>query len=94
MVRGAAILLKIKDVDFENEGNTEKYALCLFNTGSSRETKQFIDSVMDKYPDNQLLNRLLGRLLIHLNDHVEGLRYLQKGAGMIEFDQAGVRYLN
>ena len=88
------LLQKIIDTDIQNENNAEKYALCLFNTKTKEETKNFITSTISKYPENQVLNRLLGRALLYLDCHSEGLKYLQKGSGFIEFDSEGVRYLN
>ncbi len=88
------LLKKIIDLDYENESNSEKYALCLFNIKSKGETKSFIGSAIAKYPENRLLNRLLGRSLLELNSHIEGLKYLRKGSGFIQFDPDGVKYLN
>jgi len=93
-VEATPLLEKIIDIDFEREKNAEKYALCLFNTKSKEETKNFTSSAIDKFPDNRLLNRLLGRSLLYLNAHRDGLKYLQKGSGFIEFDADGVNYLN
>lgn len=88
------LLEKIVDAEFENEKNTEKYALCLFNIKPWEDTKNFLTSAVSKYPDNQLLNRLLGKSLLHLNCHIDGLKHLQRGSGFIEFDNDGIKYLN
>lgn len=87
------LLEKIIDTDFDNESNSEKYALCLFNIKSKQETRDFISDALSRYPNNRRLNRLLGRSLLHMNSHVDGLKYLQKGSGIIEFDSDGVHYL-
>lgn len=87
------LLSKLVETDFDHEQNAEKYALCLFNTGSREDTRRYIESVIPRYPDNARLNRLLGRTLLALDHHVDGLRRLRKGAGVIEFDAVGVRYL-
>ncbi len=86
------LLGKLVQTDFDHEKNAEKYALCLFNAGSKDDTKEFILSVIPRYPDNDRLNRLLGRSLLALDQHAEGLRYLQRGAGVIEFNAMGVSY--
>lgn len=88
------LLENIIHTDFQNESNTEKLALCLFNTRTKEETRDFIDSVIARYPENQTLNRLLGRSLLYLDCHSEGLKYLRKGSGFIELNSEGVRYLN
>ena len=88
------LLEKIINTDFQNENNSEKYALSLFNAKSKEDAKNFINTVISKYPENQVLNRLLGRSLLYLDRHVEGLKALQKGSGFIELSPEGVRYLN
>ncbi|MBX2867352.1 MAG: tetratricopeptide repeat protein [Acidiferrobacterales bacterium] len=88
------LLQKIINVDFDNEKNSEKYALCLLNLKSKEETREFVASAIRKYPKNKLLNRVLGKTLLHLNSHQDGLKYLQRGAGLIEFTANGVEYLN
>ena len=92
--KAISLLEKIINVDYAKEKNSERYALCLFNVKSKEETRNFINNAITNYPDNHLLNRVLGRSLLYLNSHVEGLRYLQKGAGVIEFSTHGVKYLN
>ena len=88
------LLEVIAEKEFENEKNTEKLALCLFNAESKQQANKFTETALKKYPDNSLLNRLHGRSLLHLNQALDGLAYLQKGAGMIELNSNGVRYLN
>ena len=88
------LLKKIIHLDYANEPNCEKYAVCLFYTKTKQETKEFIDSVMSKYPKNSLLNGLLGKTLMHLNLHKEGLKYIQESTGQIEFSNSGVKYLS
>ncbi len=88
------LLEKIIDTGFDNERNSEKYALCLFNLKTREETRDFAASAVEKYPDNNILNRILGKTLMYLNSHREGLMHLQHGSGFIEFDSRGVRYLN
>jgi hypothetical protein len=79
--------------DYESQGDSGKYVLCLFNVKSKEETRTFVSSVISKHPDNLLLNRLLGRSLLYLNDHADALKYLQKGSEVIKFDTEGVNYL-
>jgi len=88
------LLKKIIDTDFHHENNTEKYALCLFNTRSKEETRNFLSTEISQYPENRVLNRILGRALLYLDCHLEGLKYLQKGSGFIELNADGVKYLN
>ena len=87
------LLKKIINTNLKSEANYEKYALCLFYTQSKEETKNFIESVLSKFPKNIVLNGLLGKSLLHLNLHREGLEYIKKCTGFIEFDDNGVKYI-
>jgi tetratricopeptide (TPR) repeat protein len=87
------LLKEIITSDFRNESNHEKLALCLFYKQSKKETKDFIELAVKKFPNNSLLNELLGKTLLHLNSHKDGLKSLQKSTGFIEFNNTGVRYL-
>ena len=88
------LLKKIINEDYQKEANHEKLALCLFYTQTKDETKSFIKLAITNFPNNTLLNGLLGKTLLHLNLHKEGIKYLQKSTGLIEFNDAGVKYLS
>ena len=88
------LLKKIINLDYKNEPNHEKLALCLFYTQTKNETKNFIELAIIKFPKNTLLNGLLGKTLLHLNLHKDGLKYLQKSTGVIEFNNSGLKYLS
>jgi|TARA_B100000795_G_C22771646_1_gene428148 tetratricopeptide (TPR) repeat protein len=88
------LLKKIINLDYKKETNHEKLALCLFYTQTKNETKNFIKLAITKFPNNTLLNGLLGKTLLHLNLHKDGIKYLQKSTGLIEFNNNGVKYLS
>ncbi len=88
------LLKEIINLDFKNETNHEKLALCLFYSQSKKETKNFIELAVKKFPNNKFLNGLLGKTLLHLSSHKEGIKYLQKSTGLIEFNSTGVKYLS
>ena len=93
-LKGLLLLKKIINLDYGKEANHEKFAVCLFNIKSKIETKKFIEAAIVKYPNNKLLNGLLGKTLLYLNLHKEGLAYIQKSIGFIEFNDNGVKYLS
>ena len=88
------LLKKIINSNYQNEYNSEKLSVCLFETQTKTETKKFIEYAISKFPKNTLLNGLLGKTLLHLNLHKDGLKYLQKSTGLIEFNNNGVKYLS
>jgi len=88
------LLQQIVKTDFDSENNAEKYALCLFNLGRRKEMIAFVENSLARFPDNRRLRRLLGRVLLQTNAHAEGLKNLQIGSGVIEFNSDGVAYLN
>ena len=71
----------------------ERYTICLFKTGKKNEVKDFVLTVISKFPRNRVLNNLLGQSLLSLNSHEEGLSYIKNGAGFLEIDENGVRLL-
>ena len=82
-------------INFETrqEEICERYTICLFKTGKKTEVKDFVETVISKFPRNRVLNNLLGQSLLALNSHKEGLSYIKKGAGFLEIDENGVRLL-
>ncbi len=87
------LLKKIINEKLNNEKNSEKYALCLYNISTKEETKNFIEKIIYKYPKNQLLNGILGKSLLNLNFHKAGLEYIQKSTGFIQFNNNGIDFL-
>ena len=71
----------------------ERYAICLFKTGKKNEVKDFVLTVISKFPKNKVLNNLIGQSLLALNSHIEGLSYIKNGAGFLQIDENGVKLL-
>ena len=93
--KDAIPLLKIIiNSDYQKEANHEKFAICLFNEKNKKDTKNFIEMAIIKFPNNNVLNGLLGKTLLHLNLHKEGIKYLQKSTGLIEFNNERIDYLS
>ena len=83
----------ITNLNSRHEEICERYTICLFKTGKKNEVKDFVLSIISKYPSNKTLNNLLGQSLLSLNSHVEGLSYIKKGAGFLQIDVNGVKLL-
>ncbi len=83
----------ITNLNVRNEEICEKYTICLFKIGKKKEVKEFVLSIISKYPNNRVLNNLAGQALLSLNSHIEGLSYIKKGAGFLQIDINGVKLL-
>ena len=81
------------NLEARHEEICEKYTICLFKTGRKNEIKNFVLKIISKYPKNKTLNNLLGQSLLALNSHKEGLSYIKRGAGFLQFDENGVNLL-
>ena len=83
----------IINLEARHEEICEKYTICLFKIGKKNEIKNFVLKIISKYPKNKTLNNLLGQSLLALNSHKEGLSYIKRGAGFLQFDENGVNLL-
>jgi tetratricopeptide (TPR) repeat protein len=83
----------IVNLKVRQEEICERFTICLFKTGKKNEVKDFVLTVISKFPRNRVLNNLLGQSLLALNSHKEGLSYIKNGAGFLEIDENGVRLI-
>ena len=83
----------IINLEARQEEICERYTICLFKTGKKTEVKDFVLTVISKFPKNKVLNNLLGQSLLALNSHKEGLSYIKNGAGFLQIDENGVKLL-
>ena len=83
----------IFNIQARHEEICERYTICLFKTGKRKEVKDFVLTIISKYPKNRVLNNLLGQSLLALNFHKEGLSYIKNGAGFLQLNENGVKLL-
>ena len=83
----------IVNLKVRQEEICERFTICLFKTGKKNEVRDFVLTVISKFPRNRVLNNLLGQSLLALNSHKEGLSYIKNGAGFLEIDENGVRLI-
>ena len=83
----------ITNLNVRNEEICEKYTICLFKIGKKKEVKEFVLSIISKYPNNRVLNNLVGQAMLSLDSHIEGLSHIKKGAGFLQIDMNGVKLL-
>ena len=60
--------------------------MCLIDLGKIKEGEEFSSEKLKEFPDDVLLNKLHAKNLMSLNKHEEGLRFMKKATGFIEFD--------
>ncbi len=71
----------------------EKTANCLLKLNLKDKAHLFFKKYIKKIPKSTLLNTLYGKNLIALNKHKEGLEFLRKGTGFIEFNENKVNII-
>lgn len=60
--------------------------MCLIDLGKKKEAEEFSSEKLKDFPDDIVLNKLHARNLMSLSKHKEGLKYMKKATGFIEFD--------
>ena len=68
----------ITNLNVRNEEICEKYTICLFKIGKKKEVKEFVLSIISKYPNNRVLNNLVSQALLSLDSHIEGLSHIKR----------------
>ena len=84
----------ILNIKSKHEEICQNLAISLFKIGKKKELKDFVLTIISKYPSNRTLNNLLGQSLLSLNSHKEGLSYIKKGAGFVQLSESGIELLN
>jgi len=90
--------LPLLEKSFEKNQNQIKIIhltiMCLISLGMRKKVEQFSIKVLEIYPNDRLINNLCGRNLINLNKHREGLEFLKKGTGFIEFNNKKINLIS
>tara|TARA_B100001057_G_scaffold163525_1_gene164171 strand:+ start:1847 stop:2398 length:552 start_codon:yes stop_codon:yes gene_type:complete len=60
--------------------------MCLIDLDRKKDAEKFSSEKLKEFNDDILLNKLHARNLMNLNKHKEGLNYMEKATGFIEFD--------
>jgi hypothetical protein len=64
--------------------------MCLIDLNKREEAEKFSHKKLKEFKDDVLLNKLHARNLMSLNKHKEGLDYMKKATGFIEFDGGNI----
>lgn len=80
------ILKKSLDIKIDQLNIVEKIGHCLIELNLYSEANIFCKKFLIKYPKNNFLISYYEKSLFKLGKNVEGLKFLQKNTGFIQFD--------
>ena len=80
-------------INNNQEEVVEKLASSLVDARLNKKADLFLRNTLKVFPNNTHLNSLMGYNLLSLNCHKEGLGFLKKGPGFIEFNNDSVKII-
>ena len=81
------------DINNRQEEMIEKLISSLIEVKLEKRAELFLRDILKIFPNNANLNSLMGYNLLALNRHKEGLDFLKKGTGFIEFNNDTVKII-
>ena len=81
------------DINNRQEEMIEKFISSLIEAKLEKRAELFLRDILKIFPNNAKLNSLMGYNLLSLNRHKEGLDFLKKGTGFIEFNNDTVKII-
>ena len=81
------------NIDNRQEEMIERLASSLVAANFTKRAELFLIDTLKVFPNNTHLNSLMGYNLLSLNCHKEGLSFLKKGTGFIEFNNNSVKII-
>jgi len=81
------------NIDNKQEEMIEKLISSLIESKLGERAEIFLRDTIKTFPNNTYLNSLMGYHLLATNRHKEGLDFLKKGTGFIEFDNDTVKII-
>ena len=80
-------------INNNQEEVVEKLASSLVDARLTKKADSFLSDALKIFPNSTHLNSLMGYNLLSLNRHKEGLGFLKKGTGFIEFNNDSVKII-
>jgi len=74
------------DIKIDQLNIVEKIGYCLIELNLYSEANIFCKKFLEKYPKNNFLISYYEKSLFKLGKNVDGLKFLQKNTGFIQFD--------
>ena len=92
-LRAIAIFEQSYDINNRQEEMIEKLISSLIEVKLEKRAELFLRDILKIFPNNANFNSLMGYNLLSLNRHKEGLDFLKKGTGFIEFNNDTVKII-
>tara|TARA_B100001123_G_scaffold196473_1_gene223791 strand:+ start:1486 stop:2040 length:555 start_codon:yes stop_codon:yes gene_type:complete len=80
-------------IDKKQEEMIERLAFSLIEGKFIKKADSFLRDNLKIFPNNTYLNSLMGYNLLSLNRHIEGLHFIKKGTGFIEFNNDSIKII-
>ena len=84
---------KSYSINNNQEEVVEKLASSLVDAKLTKKADSFLSDALKIFPNSTHLNALMGHNLLSLNRHKEGLSFLKKGTGFIEFNNDSIKII-
>ena len=81
------------NINNKQENVIEKLISSLIEAKLEKRAELFLRDILKIFPNNAYLNSLMGYHLLATNRHKEGLDFLKKGTGFIEFNNDTVKII-
>ena len=81
------------NIDNRQEEMIERLASSLVEANFTKRAELFLIDTLKVFPNNTYLNSLMGYNLLSLNRHKEGLGFIKKGTGFIEFNNDSMKII-
>ena len=92
-LKAIAIFEQSYNINNKQEKMMEKLISSLIEAKLEKRAELFLRDILKIFPNNANLNSLMGYNLLALNRHKEGLDFLKKGTGFIEFNNDTVKII-
>ena len=92
-LKAISIFEQSYDIDNRQEEMIEKLITSLIESKLGKKAELFLRNNLEIFPNNAYLNSLMGYHLLATNHHKEGLDFLKKGTGFIEFNNDTVKII-
>ena len=87
------VLQKSLEINLEQLNVVEKIGYCLIELNKYSEANVICKKFLKKYPTNNFLTSYYEKSFFKLGKNIEGLKFLQKKTGFIQFDDDKVKII-
>ena len=91
--KALSVLKKSLEIKIDQLNVVEKIGYCMIELDLYSEANIFCKKFLKKYPTNNFLNSFYEKSLFKLGKNIDGLRFLQKKTGFIQFDDKKIKII-